>query len=454
MPINPAPSAPVLLFAFATALTTGVLFGFVPAWLGSRANPIEALRGANRSTRDTSARPQRVLVVAQAALSLAILSTAGLLIQSLHRLELQDYHFDLDKRLIAFPDLPGAGYRYDQLATFYQRMDAAFEQLPGVQSFTYATYGPMAENNWTGGVIIPGLPPQSGSASYSAVSANYFQTIGTKILIGRGIGSQDTATSAHIAVVNRAFAEKYFKNRQAIGAHFGPDGRHFAEFTIVGIADDTKYRRPTEPVPPMYFTPITQAITYTGADDIATERYKHFATHLIVHYRGDAAAASAQLRRALNQVDPNLPLLALRTYSDEFSYAFITESLTARLTTLFGLLALGLAALGLYGVTAYGVARRTPEIGLRMALGASRGGVVALVLRGALVQAAAGLALGLPLAYLAARLLAHTLYQTSPFQPIILVGAAACLLLASLLAALLPARRAASIDPVIALRSE
>ena len=454
VPIDPAPSTPVLAFAFLTALLTGVLFGILPAWLGSRANPVEALRGANRSTRDISAGPQKILVILQAALSLAMLSIAGLLLQSLHRLESQDFRFHPEGRLIAGLDLPGAGYRYDQLAGLYRRLDEALAAMPGVQGYAYATYGPMAGNNWRGGVIVPGISSQSGHASYTAVSAKYFETIGSSITMGRSLGAEDTPTSIHTAVVNRAFADKFLKGRNPVGAQFGPDEQHAREFTIVGVAENTKYRHPSEPVPPMYFTPITQTTTYAGLQEIADERYKHFANHLILHYQGDPAAAGAQLRRALAGVDPNLSVQTLHTYADDMSEVFINQRLVVRFTSLFGLLALALAALGLYGVTAYGVARRTSEIGLRIALGASRGEVVAMVLRGALGQALLGLALGLPLAFFAARLLAHTLYQTSAFQPLVLAAVTILLFFVAIVAALLPARRAASIDPIIALRSE
>ena len=454
IPVDPSPSLPVLGFALAAALITGLLFGFAPAWLGARADPVEALRGSNRSTRESGTRPQKTLVILQAAVSLAMLSTAGLLIESLLHLEHQNFRFASDSRLLVSLDLPGAGYRYEQLAGFYRRLDEAVTRLPGVQDFAYATYAPMAGNNWSGKVVIPGTSNQTGKASYAAVSVDYFRGVGTRILAGRAIGTQDTAASAHIAVINRAFADQLFPGRQPLGEHFGPDAQHAAEFTVVGVAEDTKYRHPSEPVPPMYFTPITQATAYSDPEEQADEQYKHYAGHFILHYRGEPATAAAQFRMALTSVDPDLPILGLRSYADQLGSDFTREQLVVRLTSLFGLLALGLAALGLYGVTAYGVARRTPEIGLRMALGASRGGVVALVLRGALQQAGAGLALGLPLAYAAARLLAHTFYQTSSFQPLILFGAASCLLLASVVAALLPARRAASIDPVIALRSE
>ncbi len=455
-PLSAVPSGPVLGFAFAVSLVTGLVFGIAPAWITSRSNPVEALRGANRSTRDASALPQKLLVVMQAALSLALLSTAGLLITSLRHLQQQNFHFEPDGRLLLFVDLQGAGVRYPQLAGLYRRMEDTFTRLPGIENFAYATYAPMAYNNWSTNVFMPGAAdPNSGhQASYVAVSSHYFETVGTRILLGRGITEQDTPTSTHVAVVNRTFAKRYLKGKPPLGEHFGPDPHIPSEFTIAGVVDDTKYGDPAEPMQPMFFTPIAQATTYKQVGDIETENFKHFAGNLVFHYRGDKTTAAASIRTALRDIDPNIPILNMRSYTDQISDNFTQEELVVRLTTLFGLLALVLASIGLYGVTAYAVARRTSEIGIRMALGASRGEVLAMVVRGALLQALLGLALGLPLCFIAARLLAHTLYQTSGFQPLVLLAVVLMLLVSTLFAALIPARRAASIDPMQALRSE
>ncbi len=454
-PLAAAPSLPVLGFAFAASLVTGVLFGFAPAWITSRANPAEVLRGANRSTRDASALPQKLLVVLQAALSLTLLSTAGLLITSLRHLEQQNFHFEPEGRLLLFLDLQGSGIAYPQLAGLYRRMDDTFTRLPGIESFAYATYAPMAYDNWMTGVAIPGADPNTGhTASYTAVSSHYFETVGTRLLLGRGIIEQDTPTSAHVAVVNRTFAEKYLKGKPPIGEHFGPDSRIPDEFTIVGVVDDTIYGDPAEPTRPMFFTPMAQATTYKETGDIEVENFKHFATNLVFHYRGDETAAAASIRAALKGIDPNIPILRMRSYTDELSDNFTQQELVVRLTTLFGLLALVLASIGLYGVTAYAVARRTSEIGIRMALGASRGGVLRMVVRGALRQTLLGLAIGLPLCFGAARMVRSGLYQTGGFQPLVLAAVASLLLLSALVAALVPARRAASIEPIEALRTE
>ena len=456
-PLSAAPSLPVLGFALLVSLVTGVVFGIAPAWITSRTSPVEALRGANRSTRDASATPQKLLVILQAALSLVLLSTAGLLITSLRHLEHQDFRFQPEGRLIVLTDLSAAGYTYDRLAGLYRQFDDRFARLPGIESFAYATYGPMANDDFDGGIFQPGRPAVYDSAhlaSYSAVSPGFFATLGTRVLLGRGITDQDTATSTPVAVVNQAFVQRFLEGKNPVGEHFGPRPTLSAQWQIVGVVEDTKYRNPSEPVQPMYFTPITQSVAYTKPNEIASEQFGHFAGNLIVHYRGDPGAAAAQVRRALQSIDPGIPVLKLQTYQDQLSSNFTQQELTVRLTTLFGLLALVLASIGLYGVTAYAVARRTSEIGIRMALGASRGGVLAMVVRAALSQALLGLAIGLPLCFVAARLLAHTLYQTSGFQPLVLLAVVLMLLLAALLAAIIPARRAASVDPMQALRTE
>ena len=462
-PLSASPSWPVLLFALGVSLLTGILFGTAPAWIASRANPAEALRGANRSLGNASSLPQRILVILQAALSVVLLSTAGLLISSLRSLEHQNFHFQTEGRLIAFIDLQAAGYKYDQLAGLYRRLDQAFAAPPNIQNFAYATYGPMAFNNWGTGVAFPGGDPNAqNTASYLAISPQFFSAVGTSVLLGRGITEADTSTSTHVVVINKTFADKYLKGKPPVGEQFGPDRAMTGEYQIVGVVDDTTYGDPTDPPRPMFFTPLAQLTTYDTINAPAdrkeqaakNEQFEHFASNLIVRYKGDPATAANTVRATLHSIDPGIPILRLSTYSDQVSNYFTQQELVVRLTTLFGVLALVLAAVGLYGVTAYSVARRTGEIGIRMALGASRGGVLAMILRAALTQAAVGLALGIPLALGAARLLQSTLYQTSAFQPLVLVSVVALLLVAATAAALIPARRAASVEPVTALRTE
>jgi predicted permease len=454
--LSAAPSLPVLVFALLLSLLTGVLFGLAPALITSRANPVEALRGANRSTGDASALPQKLLVILQAALSLALISTAGLLISSLRHLEHQDFRFEPQGRLLLTIDLQAAGYKYVQLAPFYQKLDHAFAHFPGVDSFAYASYGPMTGDRWGIGIDFPGVASNGKSvAFYDSVSADFFEAIGTKILLGRGIDESDTATSRHVVVVNQAFVHKFLKNKYPIGEHFGPEGDMASEYEIVGVVEDTKYGDPGSSAGvPMFFMPITQKTIYTTADGISQENVMHFASSFIFRYRGDKGDMMASVRRTLKSIDPDIPVLDLRPYGDQVRSSFTQEELVVRLTTLFGVLALILAALGLYGVTAYAVARRTSEIGIRMALGAGRASVLQMIVSGAMATTVIGLAIGLPMAYAGARFVQSSLYQTSAFQPLVLLAAIVLLLLAAVTAALVPARRAASINPTEALRTE
>jgi predicted permease len=461
-PLSASPSLPVLLFALAVSGLTGILFGIAPALLASRLDPADALRGANRTIGNISGL-QRALVIVQAALSVALLSTSGLLILSLQRLQHQDYRFETHGRLIAFIDLQAAGYRYDQLDNLYRQLDQAFAAVPVLHDAAYATYSPMSYNNWGSGVAINGGDPNAKfNASYSAVSPRFFDAVGTRVLDGRTFTDEDTSTSRHVAVVNRMFVNKFLNGKQPIGVLFGPDRRVSTAFEIVGVVDDSKYGDPSKPTRPMFFTPMSQTTDYQHVNapqtirDQATknEQFKHFASNIVVRYDGDAGAAMAAVRRVLQQVDADIPIRSLTTYDEQVGNYYTQQTLVVRLTIIFGVLALLLASIGLYGVTAYGVARRVPEIGLRMALGADRGDVVRLILRGAAMQTGIGLLLGIPAALLAGHYLQSQLYQMSGYSPAILIGACAVLALSSLIAGAMPARRASRVDPMQALRTE
>jgi predicted permease len=460
IPIDASPSMPVLLFAFVTSLVTGVVFGIAPAWMATRVDPIEALRGAGRSTVRTGSLTRKTLVVFQAALSLVLLSAAGLLAAVLNNLEHQNFGFVQDRRTVALVNPRLAGYRPAQLSALYRRIQDSLLSVPAVSAVALCNYSPLDGNNWGSGVWVEGHPPfgpdDDNFASRDRVTANYFDVIGNPILRGRGISERDTATSPHVAVVNEAFARKFLKNEDPVGKRFGRDGigsEH--EYEIVGVAKDARYFTDNlgKPMAPLFFLPEAQhdVDPKTGLPEIDSS---HFLSDIVIVTKPGSHLSFARVRQAMAAVDPNLPVVLFHTLEEQVSFQFSRQRLIARLTSFFGLLSLILSCIGLYGVTAYNAGCRTNEIGLRMALGADRGHVVALVLRGAFGLTLCGLIVGLPLTLAAGRFLGNQLYGMNPYNLSVALPAVAVLGCSALIASLIPALRASLISPLEALRAD
>jgi predicted permease len=456
LPIDASPSIPVLAFAFGLSLVTGLIFGVAPAWVTSHSQPAEALRGSNRATNDRSGWVQRSLVILQAALSLVLLVGAGLMAKSLSKLENQDFGVVTENRVVAHFSPENSGYKTEQLQALYDKIDQDMHALPGVERASLSLYTPLEGNNWGEGVFLQGRPePGANSnvgASWLRVGPEYFDIVGHRVLRGRGITIHDTATSTPVVVVNETFVKKFFpKGENPIGAHFGVSGMESSgDWEIVGVVSDIKYNNLRHPVRAMYFRPLLQ-VAHTKPEDDTRSLY---AGAIMLQTKGTVDGLESQIRRTLANINPNLTVTNYNTFSGQIYGQFNQERLIARLTLLFGLLALILAAVGLYGVTAYSVARRTPEIGVRMALGANRSSVVTMVLREAMLQAAIGLAIGVPVAWMCARFVQSQLYNVGGHDVGVLAGAVAVLAFAAFAAGLIPAQRAASTDPVKALRSE
>ncbi len=456
LPIDARPSTTVLLFAFGLSLLTGLIFGVAPAWVTSHSQPADALRGSNRTTSDRSGWVQRSLVVLQAALSLVLLVGAGLMAKSLSKLENQDFGVVTDNRVVTHFSPENAGYKTEQLPALYDRIDQDMHALPGVEKASLSLYTPLEGNNWGEGVFIQGRPEPGANANTGAswlrVGPEYFDIVGHRLLRGRGITVHDTATSTPVVVVNEAFVKKFFPNGEnPLGMHFGVSGvQSSGDWEIVGVVSDIKYNNLRRPVRAMYFRPLLQ-VAHTKPEDDTRSLY---AGAITLQMKGSVDGLESQIRRTLANINPNLTVTRYNTFAGQIYGQFNQERLIARLTLMFGLLALLLAAVGLYGVTAYSVARRTAEIGVRMALGANRGSVIAMVLREAMVQAGTGLAIGIPVAWMCARFVQSQLYNVGGHDAAVLIGAVAVLALAAGTAGLIPARRAASTDPVQALRTE
>jgi predicted permease len=458
VPVSATPSLPVLGFALLLSLVTGAIFATVPAWTAAHAEPQEGLRAANTGAVSLNPRTQKILVVIQAALSVVLLAIGGLVTESLRNLETANFGFETHGRLLAFTSFRSAGYQAAQLPAIYRQIQDRLEALPGVRSAALAMNSPQASCCATIDISIDGRTDKGiGDIDtlFERVSPRYFATLGIPLLAGRDFTASDTQDAPQVAIVDETFARAFFHRESPLGKRFGLElAGHAADYTIVGVAGAAKYRPPGSPQGPAFFLPFTQTTQYAPTGYQRFEAGSHYAQVIALNVAGPPESYEKALREVLASIDPNLAPARVMAYTERVAIQFNQQRLIARLTTLFSALALLLASVGLYGVTAHNVARRTGEIGLRMALGADRAKVLRMVLCGALAQVAIGLTIGVPLAMLCGRWLAHLLYDVGRFDPLVLCVAVVTLCACALVAALVPARRAASIEPMEALRTE
>jgi len=371
--------------------------------------------------------------------------------QSLSKLESTDLKLDARNRYIVHINPQAAGYAGIQLEALYRTIEDRFHAVPGVVKVGISTYVPMEDNRWSNYIMVQRHLDAKGLAGFVKANSDYFDSVGTKVMMGRGIEVRDTSSAPAVTVVNQAFVQEFLGGKNPIGLRMGPPDSP-ADFEIVGVVENTVYTDIHLKDDPMYFVPMMQR---PASDKSPIQQDDSL-------YAGTMVLQTAQpindmekiTRQTLAGINPNLTVVQFQAFNEQIAMQFTEQRLIARLTMLFGALALLLATIGLYGVTAYSVERRTPEIGIRMALGAERGGVVAMVMRGALIQTAIGLAIGIPVALLCVRFVKTQLYEITSADARVMTGAIVALAVATCLAGIIPARRAASIDPARALRAE
>jgi predicted permease len=459
VPVAGAPSAWVWLFALALSIVTGALFTAAPAWAMSRTAPLDALSGVGRSGHARSFVPRGSLLIVQVALSVVLLANAGLLAKSLGNLERQPLGFAPADRLVVRIDPPPIAGDIPRLEALFRRIEERLGQVPGVERVGYSMYSPMEGNNWSSAITIAGRksdPDRPDSSSWNRVSGRYFETIGTRVLRGRAIDERDTPAAKRVAAVSEAFVRRFFPDSDPVGRTVGfGDASHAGDFEIVGVVEDVKYAGASDPdVRPMLFLPSFQTVAYTETSARNVQARSTLMRTIVVRMAPAARNTEAGIRQALAEVDPDLNVIRVLPMTLQVSGNFRVERLMARLTTVYGLLALALASLGLYGVTAYGVSQRRREIGVRMALGATGARIIRTCVAGPLVQTSVGLGLGLMAALVAGRALRSQLYGIEGPDAIVLAAAVLVLLASAAAAGVVPARRAASVNPATALRAK
>jgi predicted permease len=330
-------------------------------------------------------------------------------------------------------------------------MEERFHAVPGVVKVGISNYTPMEDNNWGNSVRVQGQPDMHVIASFIKANAEYLDSVGTHVVMGRGIGVQDTSTAPGVAVVNETFVKKFFGSRNPIGARIGSPSSP-GDFEVVGVVEDTVYTDVRWKDHSMYFVPLMQR---DASDKGPIEKdMSLYAGTIAIQTERPMSDMETIARSTLAAINPNLTVVKFQTFEEQIGDRFVEERMVARLTSLFGGLALLLATIGLYGVTAYTVVRRTPEIGIRMALGAERIRVIGMIMRGAVIQTGLGLAIGIPVAMLCVRYVKSELYEITSADTRVMTFAILTLAVAACVAGIIPSRRAASIDPVQALRVE
>jgi predicted permease len=444
VPISASPSAQVLGFALGVSIIAGVLFGVAPALMGSKAPPEDALRSGTRTTARGASLLQRGLVVLQAAVSVVLLVGAGLFAQSLGKLQHADMKLQSKNRYIVYFYAQTASYTDTEMPALYRTLEERFHAIPGVVKVGMSTYTPMEGGDDGYDIQLSEQPNALRDVTDIVVNPEYFDSVGTRVLMGRGITTRDTANSPHVAVVNEDLVKALFKpGENPIGHRFIAGGHLATPYEIVGVVEGTTYTDVRKNgTHPMYFGPLTQP---SEQGDVSA---------IVVETAGPMNDMESIARKTLMEINPNLAMERFVTLDAQIADRFTHERMLATLMTLFGALALLLATVGLYGVTAYTVARRRSEIGIRMALGAERSGVVAMVMRSALLQTLLGLVIGIPVAFYGVTLVKSQLYAATTVSSSVLLIAVGMLLAAACVAGVIPARRAASIDPMAALRAE
>ncbi len=435
----------VLAFTTAVAVGTGILFGLAPAWRATGLNPSSEFQGGTRTLGGARSRLAKSLMVVQVALSLVLLIGAGLFTRTLLNLQHINPGFNPSGLLLFRVDAMAAGHPREEVPALYTRLADRLATLPGVQHVTFSQVPLLAQSSWTSTVTLAGAKQPAGNnanVTMHGVDPSFFATYQLPLLAGRGFTAQDAAKAPRVAIVNEAFARKYYDGQSPLGRIIGFNGNEKApDIEIVGVVADAKYVTLQDQARPAAFFPFAQ---------IRNARFGNFALRVA----GDPLALAPSVRAAVHAIDPALPLYNLRTQDEQISRLLTGERLFARLSAFFGLLAMGLAAIGLYGLMSYAVLQRTGEIGLRMALGALPAGLLRMIVLETLGLVALGIALGGAGAWALSRLVRSLLYGLTPTDPLTYVVAVVLLLVVGLLAAWLPARRASRVDPMVALRTE
>lgn len=436
-----APDYRVLAFALGLALVTGIVFGLAPALEATRHDPNVGLRsdGAGSGTRS---RLRNALVVGQLAISLLLLMSAGLFVRALSRGQQIPAGFQIAHVATAPIDVTTSGYQEPRARLFFDALKQRLLRAPGVVAVSYARWVPLSGSSMGTRFRIDGRTPAPGDrpdnmvdVAIGVVAPDYFAVMQMPLVRGRGFRDGDNATAPMVAVVNEAFARKYWPGRNPIGQTFH-DQVH--QITVVGVARDAKYFTLNEELQPFVFLNLLQ--------DWAPS------ANLFVRTTGDAVALAPIIRGAVRDVDPLLPAPAVVTMAVATSVGLLPQRVAAAVTGVMGILGLILAVVGLYGVVSFAVSQRTREIGVRMALGADRATVLRMILRDGMRLVVIGIVIGLVLAVTATRVMSRFLYGVSPLDPYVFAGIPIGLAVATLVASYLPARRAASTDPLAALR--
>jgi len=433
-----------LIFASAVTLCIGMTFGLAPAWQCTRPDLNRALKEGGRSAGSgrSHRRLRHLLVVGEIALSLTLLVGAGLCIRSANRARQADFGFDPNRVLIAGMRIGMNGYTEPTGKVLYRQLQQRVAALPGVEAVALASWFPLGFEGCPGRWVKPeGYVEKSGedmSVHWVAVSPGYFSMMKAPLLDGREFTDQDTNESAGVAVINEAMAKRYWPGQTAVGRTFSVNQKIL---TVVGLAKTGKYQNLNEAALPMFYTPYSQGIYDLNLG-------------LAVRTQGDPAAFATTLRAEIHQLDPGVEIWVTLPMRDYMKAAFMAPVLASRLLTAMGIVALALAAMGVYAVMAFAVGERMREFGLRMALGASPGQLLASVLKNGLILTAWGIGIGLALAIGITHLLASVLYDVSPFDTETFVGVPLLLAIIATLASLIPARRAMHADPCVTLRSE